>query len=73
MNTVTGFLDGSVVYGSDPKVTAKLRSKVGGKLRVEKKWSCKRGFLPEVDDKLSVCDLTNTSEPCYMSGIFFLN
>ncbi|XP_045449433.1 peroxidase-like [Melitaea cinxia] len=68
MNTVTSFLDGSPLYGSDPKLASKLRTKCGGRLREDTKKNCKGGFLPSVDDKLAVCDLRNVSEPCYLAG-----
>lgn len=69
MNTVTSFLDGSPLYGSDPKLASKLRTKCGGRLREDTKKNCKGGFLPSVDDKLAVCDLRNVSEPCYLAGM----
>ncbi|XP_052739868.1 peroxidase-like [Bicyclus anynana] len=68
MNTVTSFLDGSALYGSDPKLASKLRSKCGGRLKEETRKNCKGGFLPSVDDKFAVCDLRNSSEPCYLAG-----
>ncbi|CAG9580052.1 unnamed protein product [Danaus chrysippus] len=68
MNTVTSYLDGSPIYGSESKLASKLRSKCGGRLKEETKTNCKRGFLPSVDDKFEVCDLRNSSEPCYMAG-----
>ncbi|XP_045767255.1 peroxidase-like isoform X1 [Maniola jurtina] len=68
MNTVSSFLDGSILYGSDPKLASKLRSKCGGRLKEETRRHCKGGFLPSVDDKLAVCDLRNLSEPCYLAG-----
>ncbi|XP_041968484.1 peroxidase-like [Aricia agestis] len=68
MNTVTSYLDGSPIYGSDPKIASKLRTRCGGRLREDKKKKGKRGFLPSVDDKLAVCDLRNISEPCYLAG-----
>ncbi|CAH2234436.1 jg6113 [Pararge aegeria aegeria] len=68
MNTVTSFLDGSPLYSSDPKLAAKLRTKCGGRLKEETRKNCKGGFLPSVDDKSAVCDLRNSSEPCYLAG-----
>ncbi|XP_072949831.1 salivary peroxidase/catechol oxidase-like [Epargyreus clarus] len=67
-NTVTSYLDGSPIYGSESKLASKLRSKSGGRLKEEKKMNCKKGFLPSVDDKAAVCDLRNSSEPCYLAG-----
>ncbi|KAH9645043.1 hypothetical protein HF086_005588 [Spodoptera exigua] len=68
MNTVTSYLDGSPIYGSDKKLAAKLRSWIGGRLRQESRKDCLRGFLPSVSDKFAVCDLRNSSEPCYLAG-----
>ncbi|KAL0881413.1 hypothetical protein ABMA27_001279 [Loxostege sticticalis] len=68
MNTVTSFLDGSTIYGSDKKLASKLRSKRGGRLKEEYKEYNKRGFLPTADDKKASCDLRNVSEPCYLAG-----
>ncbi|XP_026330359.1 peroxidase-like [Hyposmocoma kahamanoa] len=68
MNTVTNYLDGSQVYGSEKKLASKIRSKRGGKLIEEKRGGCKRGFPPSVKDKTAVCDLRNMSDPCYMAG-----
>ncbi|XP_013192872.1 peroxidase [Amyelois transitella] len=68
MNTVTSFIDGSPIYGSDKKLASRLRTKVGGKLRQETRENCVRGFLPTVKDKAAVCDLRNSSEPCYLAG-----
>lgn len=68
MNTVTSFLDGSHIYGSDPSIAKRLRTLSGGKLKEETKKNCQRGFLPTVDVKSDVCDLRNSSEPCYFGG-----
>ncbi|CAK1543838.1 unnamed protein product [Leptosia nina] len=68
MNTVTSYLDGSVVYGSDAKTATKLRTYSGGRLKEENKRQCKKGFLPTVDDKFATCDLRNISHPCYLTG-----
>ncbi|XP_049871217.1 peroxidase-like [Pectinophora gossypiella] len=68
MNTVSAYLDGSAVYGSNKKLAARLRSKFGGRLREEKRPYSSRGFLPSVEDKSAVCDLRNASEPCYLAG-----
>ncbi|XP_050677757.1 peroxidase-like [Leptidea sinapis] len=68
MNTVTSYLDGSPLYGSDSKLAVKLRKKSGGRLKEESRTNCKKGFLPTVDDKTAVCDLRNMSEPCYHAG-----
>ncbi|XP_063827082.1 peroxidase-like [Ostrinia nubilalis] len=68
MNTVTSFLDGSNIYGSDKKLASKLRSKRGGRLKEGYKDYNKRGFLPTADDKTAMCDLRNISEPCYLAG-----
>ncbi|CAH2040203.1 unnamed protein product, partial [Iphiclides podalirius] len=66
MNTVTSFLDGSPIYGSDPALASKLREKSGGRLKEKTKNGCKRGFLPLGDPK--TCDLRNSSDPCYLAG-----
>lgn len=71
MNTVTSYLDGSAIYGSDKKISSKLRTKIGGRLRQEERSGCIRGFLPSVKNKFAVCDLRNASEPCYLSGNLF--
>ncbi|XP_075976123.1 salivary peroxidase/catechol oxidase-like [Anticarsia gemmatalis] len=68
MNTVTSYLDGSAIYGSDKKTCSKLRTRLGGRLRQEERSGSIRGFLPSVKDKAEVCDLRNSSEPCYLSG-----
>ncbi|KAJ8718861.1 hypothetical protein PYW07_016417 [Mythimna separata] len=68
MNTVTSYLDGSPIYGSDKKLASKLRSRSGGRLRQESRKDCLRGFLPSVSDKFAVCDLRNSSDPCYLAG-----
>lgn len=68
MNTVTSYLDGSIIYGSDKNLAKKLRAKKGGRLREEYLKGCKKGYLPSVDDKFAVCDLRNASEPCYLAG-----
>ncbi|XP_031763861.2 peroxidase-like [Galleria mellonella] len=73
MNTVTSYLDGSPIYGSDKKLASRLRSKSGGRLRQETRENCKRGFLPSVDNKSAVCDLRNTTEPCYLAGDVRIN
>ncbi|KAI8421168.1 hypothetical protein MSG28_008240, partial [Choristoneura fumiferana] len=67
MNTVTSFLDGSHIYGTDPSAAKKLRTLSGGKLKEETRKHCQRGFLPTVDVKSDVCDLRNSSEPCYLA------
>ncbi|XP_047025906.1 peroxidase-like [Helicoverpa zea] len=73
MNTVTSYLDGSPIYGSDKKLASKLRSRSGGRLRQETRKDCLRGFLPSVSDKAAVCDLRNSSEPCYLAGDVRIN
>ncbi|KAJ0177643.1 hypothetical protein K1T71_006516 [Dendrolimus kikuchii] len=67
-NTVTSFLDGSPVYGSDKKIASQLRLKSGGKLKKEYRKGSTKGYLPSVEDKAAVCDLRNLSEPCYLAG-----
>ncbi|XP_013166845.1 PREDICTED: peroxidase-like, partial [Papilio xuthus] len=66
MNTVTSFLDGSPLYGSDPALASKLRERSGGRLKEKTKPGSKRGFLPMADTK--TCDLRNASDPCYLAG-----
>ncbi|KPJ13122.1 Chorion peroxidase [Papilio machaon] len=66
MNTVTSFLDGSPLYGSDPALASKLREINGGRLKEKTRPGCKRGFLPTADSK--TCDLRNASDPCYLAG-----
>ncbi|KAI8421165.1 hypothetical protein MSG28_008240, partial [Choristoneura fumiferana] len=61
------FLDGSHIYGTDPSAAKKLRTLSGGKLKEETRKHCQRGFLPTVDVKSDVCDLRNSSEPCYLA------
>ncbi|KAI8421164.1 hypothetical protein MSG28_008240 [Choristoneura fumiferana] len=73
MNTVTSFLDGSHIYGTDPSAAKKLRTLSGGKLKEETRKHCQRGFLPTVDVKSDVCDLRNSSEPCYLAGDIRIN
>ncbi|XP_068624783.1 peroxidase-like [Battus philenor] len=66
MNTVTSFLDGSPLYGSEAMLASKLRERSGGRLKEKMKPGCKRGFLPSADAK--TCDLRNASDPCYLAG-----
>lgn len=71
MNTVTSFLDGSPLYGSDPVLASKLREKSGGRLKEKTIKGCQRGFLPTADAK--TCDLRNASDPCYLAGKFVMS
>ncbi|GBP65625.1 Chorion peroxidase [Eumeta japonica] len=73
MNTVTSYLDGSPIYGSEPSLAYRLRTLSRGKMRTSNRFGNRKGYLPQVDDKFSVCDLRNASEPCYLAGDVRIN
>ncbi|XP_026727227.1 peroxidase-like [Trichoplusia ni] len=73
MNTVSSYMDGSPIYGSDKKLASKLRTFIGGRLKQESRKNCLRGFLPTASDKTATCDLRNSSEPCYLAGDIRIN
>ncbi|KAH0955585.1 hypothetical protein HN011_012119 [Eciton burchellii] len=66
LNTVSHYLDLSLVYGSSDDVAASLRAGSGGRLNVDLKKS--REFPPEASNKTAICDLVEESEPCYATG-----
>lgn len=48
LNIITGWIDGSMVYGSDAKTAARLRSFENGKLKINTEFSDKgKSFLPQ--------------------------
>ncbi|WP_079253614.1 peroxidase family protein [Endozoicomonas arenosclerae] len=49
INLITGWLDGSMVYGSDEKTAADLRSRENGELRVNSLMDGVRTLLPQDD------------------------
>lgn len=66
MNTVTPYLDLSIVYGPNDEVAASLRAGVGGRLIVELKQN--REFPPPAPNKTAICDTIYEFEPCYATG-----
>ncbi|RLU23752.1 hypothetical protein DMN91_003958 [Ooceraea biroi] len=66
LNTVTHYLDLSIVYGSSNDVAASLRAGFGGRLNVEVRKN--RQFPPQSQNKTAMCDLVYESEPCYATG-----
>ncbi|XP_036148633.1 peroxidase [Monomorium pharaonis] len=66
LNTVTHYLDLSLVYGSNDEVAASLRAGFGGRLKVELKHN--REFPPSAPNKTTMCDTVYESEPCYATG-----
>ncbi|KAM9842993.1 thyroid peroxidase [Aulostomus maculatus] len=73
MNSITSFIDASVVYGSSPKAQSFLRDLSGrnGKLAVNKRFQDARGrpYLPDVDMLPSAC-LQGSAErvECFAAG-----
>lgn len=66
MNTVSQYLDLSIVYGSSDEVAASLRAGFGGRLNVELKNN--REFPPPASNKSAVCDTIYEFETCYAAG-----
>lgn len=66
LNTVTHYLDLSLVYGSNDETAASLRAGFGGRLNVELKDN--REFPPSAPNKTAVCDTVYDFEPCYATG-----
>lgn len=66
LNTVTHYLDLSLVYGSNNEVAASLRAGFDGRLNVELKHN--REFPPSVPNKTATCDTVYEFEPCYATG-----
>lgn len=66
MNTVTHYLDLSLVYGPSDAVAASLRAGFGGRLNIELKNN--REFPPSVSNKSATCDTIYEFEACYATG-----
>ncbi|XP_012227189.1 peroxidase-like [Linepithema humile] len=66
LNTVSNYLDLSIVYGSSDQVAASLRAGFGGRLNVELKNN--REFPPSPPNKTAICDVLYEFEPCYATG-----
>ncbi|KAL6265623.1 hypothetical protein P5V15_002417 [Pogonomyrmex californicus] len=66
LNTVTHYLDLSLVYGSNDEVAASLRAGFGGRLNVELKHN--REFPPSAPNRTAICDTVYDFEPCYATG-----
>ncbi|XP_032681178.1 peroxidase-like [Odontomachus brunneus] len=66
LNTVTHYLDLSLVYGSSDQVATSLRAGFGGRLNVELKNT--REFPPQVSNKSTICETMYEHEPCYATG-----
>ncbi|XP_020300497.1 peroxidase-like [Pseudomyrmex gracilis] len=66
LNTVTHYLDLSLVYGSSDEIAANLRTGSGGRLNTELKNN--REFPPSAPNKTAVCDMVYEFEPCYATG-----
>nr|CAJ2313429.1 Peroxidase [Metisa plana] len=67
LNTVTSFLDLSVVYGSSDEQAESLRTFTGGRLKV----NCYHGddFLPQVDNVKKICPAVRSQEElCFKAG-----
>lgn len=69
MNKITHFIDGSSVYGSDPKQTGELRSFERGKLKVFRDFE--RDLLPLSKDS-DAC-VSMESSACFTSGQLRIN
>ncbi|KAL0125820.1 hypothetical protein PUN28_004702 [Cardiocondyla obscurior] len=66
LNTVTHYLDLSIVYGLNDEAAANLRTGYGGRLEVELKNN--REFPPSATNKSTVCDTVYEFESCYATG-----
>ncbi|XP_014475655.1 PREDICTED: peroxidase-like [Dinoponera quadriceps] len=71
LNTVTHYLDLSLVYGSSDQVAASLRAGFGGRLNAELKNN--REFPPPASNKSTVCEAMYEYEPCYVAGDIRVN
>ncbi|XP_025832243.1 chorion peroxidase isoform X2 [Agrilus planipennis] len=65
MNKVTHYLDGSVIYGSNPAETNKLRSHHGGKLKIFDDFG--RDLLP-TDAESDACVGSDDGSACFFAG-----
>ncbi|XP_039302383.1 peroxidase isoform X2 [Solenopsis invicta] len=66
LNTVTHYLDLSLVYGSSNEVAASLRANFGGRLNVELKHN--KEYPPSAPNRTTMCDTVYEFEPCYATG-----
>lgn len=66
LNTVSHYLDLSLVYGSSDQVASSLRAGYGGRLNVDLKNN--REFPPRVANKSATCETFYDHEPCYATG-----
>ncbi|XP_011136247.1 peroxidase isoform X1 [Harpegnathos saltator] len=66
LNTVTHYLDLSLVYGSSDQVAASLRAGFGGRLNAELRNN--REFPPTAANKSAICETMYEHEPCYATG-----
>ncbi|XP_050457801.1 peroxidase-like isoform X2 [Cataglyphis hispanica] len=66
LNTVTHYLDLSLVYGPSDQIAASLRAGFGGRLNIELKNN--REFPPSVSNKSATCDTIYDFESCYATG-----
>lgn len=65
MNKVSSFLDGSVIYGTDPELLADLREHSGGRLRMFHDFG--RDLLP-LSKNPSECLTMEQGNACFSSG-----
>lgn len=72
MNAITSYIDGSVVYGSGPKVNNLLRDLCGlnGKLTVNEHFQDPKGrpYLPFEESLQSVCLHGEENVACFRAG-----
>ncbi|XP_046420327.1 peroxidase-like [Neodiprion fabricii] len=66
LTTVTGWLDLSIVYGSDDQTAASLRAGIGGRLNVDVRNG--REWPPAALNKSAICDVESDAEICYRTG-----
>lgn len=67
MSKVTHFIDASVIYGSDLKTQAEVRSFRGGRLRMLEDFG--RELLPLTVDKEACVSLEKG--PCFFTGEYY--
>jgi len=76
VNTVTSFIDASMVYGNDPKTAQMLRDNRTGKLKwgLRSKFNRKKHNLPEdYTGHYMSCKYRSESSFCYMAGDIRVN